>query len=95
MVKDSSRVVPEAVPAPSDQLLPFTSRVTARLEAAVPLWEGRWALPFSEGEVRDRSVLWAGVDLPKFSYSPYWDALTYFGWFLVLLLLQNTLCRLD
>ena len=32
---------------------------------------------------------------PQFSYSPCWDSLTYFGWFLVLLLLQNTLCRPD
>lgn len=31
----------------------------------------------------------------QFSYSPCWDSLTYFDWFLVLLLLQNTLCRID
>lgn len=34
------------------------------------------------------SVLWACVYLPKFCDSLYWDSLTYFGWFLVLLLLH-------
>lgn len=40
------------------------------------------------------SVLWARAYLPKFSHSPCRDTLNYFGLFLVLLL-QNTLCRID
>lgn len=38
-------------------------------------------------EVRDRVSI-VGMHLPKFCDSLYWDSLTYFGWFLVLLLLH-------
>lgn len=72
-------VVPEDVPCP---FRPASVKIS---RAVVPVRSSSASVGgvLGSGRLTERwgtgSVLWAHVYLPKLSYSPYWDSLTYFG----------------